>query len=126
MMLKFLKPTAKNQFQRRTPTYIYYFRPNALAYQDLDAYAAAWRDALVKELCAYKATSDHCFSVVLQRRFDEARFSQAEWRSGRQDASQGTRAPRVAAQCRAHGAQMGAVALRRPHGAPLFLSLNLD
>jgi hypothetical protein len=49
-------------------------RPNALAYQDLDAYAAAWRDALVKELRAYKATSDHCFSVVLQRRFDEARF----------------------------------------------------
>jgi hypothetical protein len=44
--------------------------PNALAYQDLDAYAAAWRDALVKELRAYKATSDHCFSVVLQRRFD--------------------------------------------------------
>ena len=24
MMLKFLKPTAKNQFQRRTPTYYYY------------------------------------------------------------------------------------------------------
>jgi hypothetical protein len=48
-------------------------RPNALAFQDLDAYAAAWRDALVKELRAYKATSDHCFSVVLQRRFDEAR-----------------------------------------------------
>jgi hypothetical protein len=23
-------------------------RPNVLAYQDLDAYAAAWRDALVK------------------------------------------------------------------------------
>ena len=45
-------------------------RPNALAYQDLDAYAAAWRDALVKELRAYKATSDHCFSVVLRRRFD--------------------------------------------------------
>ncbi len=49
-------------------------RPNPLAYQDLDAYVAAWRDALVKELRAYKATSDHCFSVVLQRRFDEARF----------------------------------------------------
>ena len=49
-------------------------RPNALAFQDLDAYAAAWRDALVKELRAYKAAADHCFSVVLQRRFDEARF----------------------------------------------------
>jgi hypothetical protein len=50
------------------------FRPDPLAYQDLDAYAAAWLDALVKELRAYKATSDHCFSVVLQHRFDEARF----------------------------------------------------
>jgi hypothetical protein len=48
-------------------------RPNVLAFQDLDAYAAAWRDALVKELRAYKATSDHCFSVVLERRRDEAR-----------------------------------------------------
>ncbi len=26
------------------------FFPNPLAYQDLDAYAAAWRDAIVKEL----------------------------------------------------------------------------
>jgi predicted site-specific integrase-resolvase len=49
-------------------------RPNALDYQDLDAYAAAWRDALVKELHAYKATAHHCFSVVLERRRDEARF----------------------------------------------------
>jgi hypothetical protein len=49
-------------------------RPNALAFQDLDAYAAAWRDALVKELRAYKATADLCFSVVLERHRDEARF----------------------------------------------------
>jgi predicted ATPase len=49
-------------------------RPNALAFQDLDAYAAAWRDALVKALRAYKATADHCFSVVLDRSRDEARF----------------------------------------------------
>jgi hypothetical protein len=48
-------------------------RPNALAFQDLDAYAAAWRDALVKELRAYKAAADHCLSAVLDRRFDEAR-----------------------------------------------------
>jgi hypothetical protein len=49
-------------------------RPNALAFQDLDAYyAAAWRDALVKELRAYKAAVDHCLSAVLERRFDEAR-----------------------------------------------------
>jgi hypothetical protein len=50
------------------------FRPNPLAYQDLDAYAAAWRDALVEELRAYKATADHLFSVVLDRRRDEACF----------------------------------------------------
>jgi hypothetical protein len=49
-------------------------RPNALAFQYLDAYAAAWRDALVKELRAYKAAADHCFSVILARRRDEARF----------------------------------------------------
>jgi hypothetical protein len=43
-------------------------------YISLDAYAAAWRDAIVKELRAYKATSDHLFSEVLGRCFDEARF----------------------------------------------------
>jgi hypothetical protein len=32
-------------------------RPNALAFQDLDTYVAAWRDALVKELRAYKAVA---------------------------------------------------------------------
>jgi hypothetical protein len=30
-------------------------RPNACEYQDLDAYVAAWRDALVKALCAVSA-----------------------------------------------------------------------
>jgi hypothetical protein len=50
------------------------FRPNPLVYKDLDAYAAAWPDAIVKELRAYKATADHLFSVVLGRCFDEARF----------------------------------------------------
>jgi hypothetical protein len=49
-------------------------RPNALAFQDLDAYAAAWRDALVKELRAYKAAVQYCFSAILVRRRDEARF----------------------------------------------------
>jgi hypothetical protein len=50
-------------------------RPNALIYKDLDAYAAAWRDALVKVLCAYKATSDHrILSVLLDRLRNEARF----------------------------------------------------
>ena len=37
-------------------------RPNALDLQDLDAYAAALREAL-----------DHCLHVVLDRRSDEAR-----------------------------------------------------
>jgi hypothetical protein len=52
------------------------FRPDPLAYRarDLDAYAAAWRDAIVKKLRAYKATADHFFSVVLGRCFEEARF----------------------------------------------------
>jgi hypothetical protein len=39
-------------------------RPNALAYQDLDAYAAAWRDALVKELRAYKAAARPITALV--------------------------------------------------------------
>jgi hypothetical protein len=49
-------------------------RPNALAFQDLDAYAAAWRDALVKELRAYKAASADCSNAILVRRGDEVRF----------------------------------------------------
>jgi hypothetical protein len=43
-------------------------------YTSLDACAAAWRDAIVKELRAYRATADHCFSEVLGRCFDGARF----------------------------------------------------
>ena len=57
------------------------FHPNPLAYQDLDAYAAAWRDTLVKELRAYRATSDHLFGVVLDRRRDEACF--LRWNGGK-------------------------------------------
>ena len=49
-------------------------RPNALAFQDLDAYAAAWRDALVKELRAYKAAAVYCVNEIRVRRRDEARF----------------------------------------------------
>jgi hypothetical protein len=55
--------------------------PKACDYQDLTAYAAAWRDALVKELRAYKATAVHLFSVVLGRCFDEARF--LRWNGGK-------------------------------------------
>ena len=83
------------------------FRPDPLADQDLDSYAAAWRDAIVKELRAYKATADHLFSVVLTARALLRRdaLPQAEWRKGRQDAPQGARAPRVAAQRRAERMQ---------------------
>jgi hypothetical protein len=49
-------------------------RPKASEYQDLDAYAAAWRDALVKELLAYRATADRLFSVIFDRLRNEARF----------------------------------------------------
>ena len=51
-----------------------FFPPSPLVYKDLDAYVAAWRDAIVKALRAYRATSDHLFSVVLDRRRDEACF----------------------------------------------------
>ncbi len=76
------------------------FPSSPLVYKDFDAYvAAAWRDAIVKALRAYRATSDHLFSVLLDRLRNEARFLR---RKGRQEAPQGARAPRVAAQRRAH------------------------
>ena len=43
MMLKFLKPTAKKQFQRRTPTFIYYSEARLLL-----ALAAANGDKVIK------------------------------------------------------------------------------
>ena len=50
------------------------FRPNPLVYKDLDAYVAAWRDAIVNALRAYRATADRLFSVVIDRLRNEARF----------------------------------------------------
>ena len=50
------------------------FPSSPLDYKDLDAYAAAWRDAIVNALRAYRATADHLFSVLLDRLRDEARF----------------------------------------------------
>jgi hypothetical protein len=47
-------------------------RPNAFEYQDLDAYVAAWRDALVKELRAHRAMVEYCLGEVLERRVKEA------------------------------------------------------
>jgi hypothetical protein len=49
-------------------------RPNALAFQDLDAYVAAWRYALVKELRAYKAAALYCAQAIRARLRAEARF----------------------------------------------------
>jgi hypothetical protein len=57
------------------------FFPNPLAYKDLDAYVAAWRDAIVNALRAYRATSDRLLSVVLDRRRDEACF--LRWNGGK-------------------------------------------
>jgi hypothetical protein len=70
-----------------------FFFPSPLAYKDLDAYVAAWRDAIVKALRAYRATSDRLFGTGPPPR--RAVLSQAEWRKGRQEAPQGARAPRA-------------------------------
>jgi hypothetical protein len=50
------------------------FPSSPLDYKDFDAYVAAWRDAIVNALRAYRATADHLFSVLLDRLRDEARF----------------------------------------------------
>jgi hypothetical protein len=47
MMLKFLKPTAKNQFQRRTPTYYYY---SWLIYRSAGLFVALLLSALPRAL----------------------------------------------------------------------------
>jgi hypothetical protein len=52
-------------------------RPNALAFQDLNAYVAAWRDALVKEL-RYKAAALACAEAILARLLAEARFAASQ------------------------------------------------
>ena len=69
------------------------FSPNPLVYKDFDAYVAAWRDAIVKALRAYRATSDRLFGTGPPPR--RAVLSQAEWRKGRHEAPQGARAPRA-------------------------------
>jgi hypothetical protein len=48
-------------------------RPNACDYKDLDAYVAAWRDALVKALRAHRAMVDYCLGEALERRVKESR-----------------------------------------------------
>jgi hypothetical protein len=47
---------------------------DARDYQDLDAYVAAWRDALVKALRAHRAMVEYCcLGEALERRVKEAR-----------------------------------------------------
>jgi hypothetical protein len=81
--------------------------PNPFAYQDLDAYVAAWRDALVKALRAHKAMVDYCLGEALERRVKESRCYRL------MNGAKTHHRVRVAAQRRAHGAQMAAGALRR-------------
>ena len=57
------------------------FRPNPLVYKDLDAYVAAWRDAIVNALRAYRATTDRIFSVLMDRRRNERYF--LRWNGGK-------------------------------------------
>jgi hypothetical protein len=49
-------------------------RHNACEYQDLDAYVAAWRDALAKALRAHRAMVEYCLGEMFERRVKEARF----------------------------------------------------
>ena len=50
-----------------------WLRPNALTFKDLDAYAAAWRNAIVEELSANKAMVNYCLGAALNRRVNESR-----------------------------------------------------
>ena len=49
-------------------------RPKASEYQELYAYTAAWRGALVKELLAFRAIVEDCLGEMFERRVKEARF----------------------------------------------------
>ena len=50
------------------------FPSSPLDYKDFDAYVAAWRDAIVNALRAYRATTDRIFSVLMDRRRNERYF----------------------------------------------------
>ena len=50
------------------------FPSSPLVYKDFDAYVAAWRDAIVNALRAYRATTDRIFSVLMDRRRNERYF----------------------------------------------------
>jgi hypothetical protein len=82
----------------------------------------SWRDALVKELRAYKATADHCLSVVLDRRRDEARCLRMMKGAKTHHKARAHRAWRRNAE---RMARKWARSLWAGRGAPPFLSLNL-
>jgi hypothetical protein len=49
------------------------FVPVARNFQDLNAFAAAWRSVLVVRLHEYKAAAVYCVNAIRARRRDEAR-----------------------------------------------------
>jgi hypothetical protein len=53
------------------------FRPAALAFQDLDAYAAAWHNVLVAGLREYKAAAAASAAATRTRCHAEARFARS-------------------------------------------------
>jgi hypothetical protein len=106
----------------------------AKAFQDLNAYFAAWRDALVKELRAYKGAVLYCVNAIRARRRDEARFLAMTHRKARAPATRRASSPRRIAR-RARPARGGAtpsawhaIGQRRiePSAARPFVSLNLN
>jgi hypothetical protein len=54
---------------------------DARDYQDLDAYVAAWRDALIKALRAHRAMVEYCLGEMLERRVKELRCYYRGWRA---------------------------------------------
>jgi hypothetical protein len=87
-------------------------------YQDLDAYVAAGRDALVRALRGPRAMAGYWLGEMFERRIKEARLLS---RLNGAKTHPKARAPRVAAQRRGHGAQVASGALGR-----VCVSLNVD
>jgi hypothetical protein len=96
--------------------------PKACEYQDLGAYAAAWRDAIVKELRAYKATaitySVWCSGAASTRRASSGGMAERPPR----------RTPRRARSARggAMPSACSAIGRGRSETRRFCLSLNLD
>jgi hypothetical protein len=65
---------------------------NAFAFQDLDAYVAAWRDVLVKELRRYNAMVCACHGDIRWRRRAEERFARGHPQSDKTHKARALRA----------------------------------